>query len=52
MTVGIYKITNRHNGKFYIGRSIDIESRVYAHKRNLKNNTHCCKQMQEQANAT
>ena len=30
---GIYQITNKVNGKFYIGQSIDIEERFLAHKR-------------------
>lgn len=29
--VGIYKITNKINGKVYIGQSIDIESRIKDH---------------------
>lgn len=31
MTVGIYCITNKIDGKRYIGRSFDIESRVQSH---------------------
>ena len=31
--VGIYKITNKLNGKFYIGQSNDIERRFDEHKR-------------------
>ena len=34
--VGIYKITNKKNGKIYIGQSWDVESRFYHHKRNAK----------------
>ena len=30
--IGIYKITNKINGKVYIGQSINIYSRWYAHK--------------------
>lgn len=30
---GIYKITNKLNGKMYIGQSVDIEKRWLAHKR-------------------
>ena len=30
--IGIYKITNKINGKSYIGQSIDIEKRLREHK--------------------
>lgn len=30
--IGIYKITNKINGKFYIGQSIDIKRRFIEHK--------------------
>jgi len=30
--IGIYKITNKINGKVYIGQSIDIERRFRDHK--------------------
>ena len=32
-TSGIYKITNKRNGKVYIGQSINIEERLKAHQR-------------------
>lgn len=32
MTVGIYSITHRASGKRYIGKSINIESRLWSHK--------------------
>lgn len=32
MSCGIYKITNKENGKAYIGQSIHIEDRWYKHK--------------------
>lgn len=32
MTCGIYKITNLVNGKIYIGKSVNIENRIQAHK--------------------
>lgn len=38
--VGIYKIINKINNKTYIGSSIDVEGRFYAHKNKLKNNKH------------
>ena len=37
MTVGIYKITNKINGKCYIGQSIDIEARWKKHVSQLDN---------------
>lgn len=40
MTCGIYKITNKQNRKFYIGSSINIESRWYCHKSYLRRNVH------------
>ena len=30
--IGIYKYTNNINGKVYIGQSINLEQRKYAHK--------------------
>ena len=36
MMVGIYKITNKLNGKVYIGQSNDIERRWAEHKRKYK----------------
>ena len=43
---GIYKITNKINGKFYIGQSSDIETRYYNHFYELNHNTHCNKHLQ------
>lgn len=37
--VGIYKITNRINGKIYVGQSIDIKERWYQHKYKAKHDT-------------
>ncbi|WP_165571638.1 GIY-YIG nuclease family protein, partial [Cytobacillus praedii] len=28
---GVYKITNLHNGKFYVGASVDIDMRYTTH---------------------
>lgn len=39
-TCGIYEIRNRTNGKMYIGRSSNIESRLAGHKSALKHNRH------------
>lgn len=35
-TCGIYKITNTINNKSYIGKSVNIESRIISHKSQLK----------------
>ena len=35
--IGIYKIENLLNGKVYIGQSINIEHRIYRHKKNYLN---------------
>ena len=35
---GIYKITNKNNGKVYIGESLNIERRWEEHKKELSNN--------------
>lgn len=37
---GIYKITNRDDGKVYIGQSVDIKHRRACHFHDLKNNKH------------
>jgi group I intron endonuclease len=37
---GIYKITNKTNGKFYIGSSLDIHRRWRQHRRDLTKNIH------------
>lgn len=37
---GIYKITNKVNGKFYIGSSRNIDKRLREHKRELRLNIH------------
>ena len=46
MTCGIYKITNKQNDKFYIGSSINIEMRWYAHKSCLRRNVHTNQHLQ------
>ena len=38
MMIGIYKITNKLNGKSYIGQSIHTERRWQEHKRNIGSN--------------
>lgn len=47
---GIYKITNLINGKCYIGKSEDIEHRKKVHYKELKNNTHHSKHLQDDYN--
>lgn len=37
---GVYKIENKITGDYYIGSSIDIAKRWYAHKWELRNNKH------------
>lgn len=37
---GIYQITNKENGKMYIGSSVNISGRLARHKRDLKRNEH------------
>jgi group I intron endonuclease len=50
MTIGVYKITNTANGCFYIGHSIDIETRMYQHRRELTKNIHSNKPLQDDWN--
>jgi group I intron endonuclease len=40
MTVGIYKITNKVNGKFYVGSSANISKRWWEHRTSLIKNKH------------
>lgn len=47
---GIYKITNIKNGKFYIGSSVDINSRMRGHRSALRNNSHSNKYLQNSWN--
>jgi len=44
---GIYRITNRWNGDFYIGRSKDIYWRFYQHRRSLRRGCHVNKKLQK-----
>lgn len=37
---GIYKITNTKNGKFYVGSSVQIESRIFKHLALLRKRKH------------
>lgn len=38
--IGVYKITNKITGKYYIGYSKNINKRLDEHKQKLKNGTH------------
>lgn len=40
MRSGVYKITNKVNGKFYIGSSYDVDNRWMCHRRDLNAGTH------------
>lgn len=48
--IGIYKITNKTNGKFYIGSSKNISKRFREHKLDLKKNKHKNKKLQNAFN--
>lgn len=43
---GIYKIINKVNGKYYVGRSCNITKRWREHKNKLRNNKHCNQHLQ------
>jgi group I intron endonuclease len=47
---GIYMIKNVKNGKIYVGSSIDIKTRLRAHKNLLKRNKHCNNYLQNSFN--
>ena len=44
--IGIYSITNKLNNKRYIGQSIDIETRIKRHFRELRRGVHHCHHLQ------
>lgn len=46
MLSGVYKIENIRDGKFYIGSSMDINGRWKVHVRQLENNSHYSKHLQ------
>ena len=48
--VGIYKITNIKNGKYYIGSSKDIINRLSKHFSELKSDSHRNKHLQSSYN--
>lgn len=43
---GIYTITNKVNGKIYVGQSVDILKRFNEHRRNLLANCHINRYLQ------
>lgn len=43
---GVYKITNIENGKYYIGSSVNLKTRLSQHKSKLNKNTHHSKHFQ------
>lgn len=47
---GIYTITNKVNGKIYVGQSVDILKRFNTHKKNLRNNSHINRYLQASVN--
>jgi len=50
MNSGIYKITNKVNGKFYIGSSLDIKQRWKYHRNMLKSGAHDNQHLQNSYN--
>ena len=47
---GIYKITNKQNGKIYIGSAYNLPNRISTHKSRLKKNKHRNKHLQSAFN--
>ena len=50
MLSGIYKITNKVNGKFYIGSSCNLQKREWQHFNQLKRNKHSSNKLQNSYN--
>lgn len=50
MQAGVYKITNKVNGKFYIGSSFNVRNRKYSHFSCLRLNKHSNKHLQNAYN--
>lgn len=46
MTIGVYKITNVVNGKYYVGSSFEIEKRFWRHINELEKGVHHCIHLQ------
>lgn len=51
MKSGIYIIKNTHNGKVYIGQSLDVRKRIATHKRLLRDGNHPNSYLQRAYNA-
>lgn len=49
-TTGIYQIYNKQTKKTYIGKSVDVRSRINQHFRELRKNEHCNKFLQKEFN--
>lgn len=47
---GIYAIHNYTNGKYYIGKTVNIKNRICSHIGQLKRNKHHCKELQQDFN--
>ena len=50
MSIGIYKITNTVNNKFYIGKSVELNTRLSKHRSELLGNYHENKHLQRSFN--
>jgi len=50
MKSGIYKITNKVNGKIYIGSAYNLRNRIYTHKSRLRRGIHKNKHLQNAFN--
>jgi len=48
--IGVYTITNRLDGKMYVGSSNNIEGRISSHKSCLRNNNHKNAKLQNAVN--
>jgi predicted GIY-YIG superfamily endonuclease len=47
---GIYCITNKKNGKKYIGKSVDVNKRICTHRSSLNNGYHQVPELQKDYN--
>ena len=50
--MGVYQITNKRNGKLYIGSTKNLQGKLNSHKFQLENNLHINLQMQKEFNET
>lgn len=41
-TISVYIITNKLNGKYYVGSSVNTEKRLWRHRKELESGTHHC----------